>query len=120
MDHISVPVRDTAKTRDFYEAIFEPLGWKRSGFRAGVYVGFKEPGSPALYFHMSDTVSVTHLAFKAFDAEQVAAFYSAGLAVGGRDNGAPGPRPDYGKDYYAGFVFDPDGHNVEAVVGGVG
>jgi len=120
LDHISVPVRDAAKTRDFYEAALDPLGWRRSGFRAGVYVGFKKPDSPALYFHVSDTVSAAHLAFKASTAEQVAEFHRAGLAAGGRDNGAPGPRPAYGKDYYAGFVHDPDGHNVEAVVGGVG
>ena len=120
MDHISVPVKDAAKTRDFYEAALAPLGWRCSGFRAGVYVGFKKPGSPALYFHVSDTVGATHLAFKASTAEQVAEFHRAGLAAGGRDNGAPGPRPAYGKDYYAAFVYDPDGHNVEAVVGGVG
>src|SRR5687768_1913186 len=119
MDHISVPVRDAAKTRDFYEATLGLLGWKRSGFRAGAYVGFKKPGSPALYFQVSDAVSGIHLAFKAATAEDVAEFHRAGLAAGGRDNGAPGPRPDYGQAYYAAFVYDPDGHNVEAVVGGV-
>lgn len=120
MDHISVPVRDAAKTRDFYEAALGALGWKCCGFREGVYVGFKKLGAPALYFKVSDTVSANHLAFKASTAEQVAEFHRAGLAAGGRDNGAPGPRPGYGKDYYAGFVYDPDGHNIEAVVGGVG
>lgn len=50
----------------------------------------------------------------------VEAFYRAALAAGGTDNGAPGPRPDYGAGYYAAFVLDADGHNVEAVVGGVG
>jgi catechol 2,3-dioxygenase-like lactoylglutathione lyase family enzyme len=69
MDHISVPVSDAAKTRDFYEATLDPLGWRCSGFRAGAYVGFKKPGSPALYFHVSDTVSATHLAFKASTAD---------------------------------------------------
>jgi len=120
MDHITVPIRDAAQTRDFYEATLAPLGWRCSGFRAGAYVGFKKPGSPALYFRVSDTVSATHLAFKASTAEQVAEFHRAGLAAGGRDNGAPGPRPASGKDYYAAFVHDPDGHNVEAVIGGVG
>lgn len=120
MDHISVPVRDADKTRDFYEAALGPLGWRLSGYRTGYYVGFKKPGSPALYFQVSDTVSTVHLAFKASGAEQVAEFHRAALAAGGRDNGAPGPRPASGKDYYAGFIYDPDGHNVEAVVGGVG
>jgi catechol 2,3-dioxygenase-like lactoylglutathione lyase family enzyme len=113
-------VNDAAQTRDFYEAVLAPLGWACSGFREGVYVGFKKPGSPALYFHVTDDVSPTHLAFKAAAAAQVLEFHRAGLGAGGRDNGPPGPRPDYGKDYYAAFVHDPDGHNVEAVVGGVG
>lgn len=120
LDHITVPVRDVVKTREFYEAALRPLGWRSSGFREGMYVGFKKPGSPALYFRVTDTVTTSHLAFKASTAEQVADFHRAALALGGRDNGAPGPRPDYGKDYYAAFVFDPDGHNVEAVVNGVG
>lgn len=120
MDHISVPVRDADKTRVFYEATLGPLGWSLCGYRAGVYVGFKKPGSPALYFQVSDTVSAVHLAFKASAAEQVAQFHRAALAAGGRDNGAPGPRPAYGKGYHAAFVYDPDGHNVEAVMGGVG
>jgi catechol 2,3-dioxygenase-like lactoylglutathione lyase family enzyme len=120
MDHISVPVSDAARTKDFYEATLAPLGWRCSGFRGGRYVGFKKPGSPALYFYVSETVSTAHLAFKASTAEEVAEFHRAALAAGGRDNGAPGPRPTYGENYYAGFVYDPDGHNVEAVIGGVG
>lgn len=119
MDHISVPIKDATTTSAFYQAVLGPLGWTRSGFREGAYVGFKKPGSPALYFYASDTVGVVHLAFKAVTHEQVAEFHSAGLAAGGRDNGAPGPRA-YATEYYAAFVHDPDGHNVEAVVGGVG
>lgn len=81
----------------------------------------EKPGDPALYFHVNDAVNATHLAFKASTAEQVANSTAPDLLpVAVRDNGAPGPRPAYGKDYYAGFVYDPDGHNVEAVVGGVG
>lgn len=120
MDHISIAVLDAARTKSFYEPVLLPLGWALAGFRPGVYVGFKKPGSPALYFNQSPDVARAHLAFKAESAEQVAAFHRACLAAGGLDNGKPGPRPDYGSDYYAAFAFDPDGHNVEAVVGGVG
>lgn len=120
LDHISIPVADVARTRDFYEAVLTTLGWKCSGFRDGLYVAFKKDGSPALYFNPADKVGVVHLAFKARSEDEVQAFFDAGLAAGGADNGPPGPRPDYGQSYYACFVFDPDGHNVEAVMGGVG
>jgi catechol 2,3-dioxygenase-like lactoylglutathione lyase family enzyme len=57
----------------------------------------------------------THVAFRANDRESVDRFYAAGLKAGGKDNGGPGPRPDYGPTYYAAFLIDPDGNNVEAV-----
>jgi catechol 2,3-dioxygenase-like lactoylglutathione lyase family enzyme len=120
MDHISIGVLDVARTKSFYERLLEPLGWACSGFRAGVFAGFKKSGSPALYFKQSSSISPAHLAFKAATPEQVAAFHRAALAAGGVDNGAPGPRPGSGSEYYAAFAFDLDGHNVEAVVGGVG
>ena len=120
MDHISIPIRDVTTTRDFYDAVLAPLGWQRSGFREDVYVGYKKPGSPALYFTSSNATSPVHLAFKASTTEEVAQFYHAALDTGGQDNGPPGPRPAYGKNYYAAFVYDPDGHNIEAVMGGVG
>lgn len=120
MDHVSVPIADTERTRAFYEAALRPLGWTCSGMRPGAYVGFKKPGSPAMYFQVSERVAAVHLAFKAASHAEVAAFHRAALDAGGRDNGAPGPRPDYGASYFAAFAYDPDGHNVEAVVGGVG
>jgi predicted lactoylglutathione lyase len=57
----------------------------------------------------------THVAFSARDRKAVQQFHAQGLTTGGRDNGAPGPRPDYSDSYYAAFLLDPDGHNVEAV-----
>ena len=120
MDHISVPVTDVARTKAFYEAILTPLGWTCSGWRADVYVGFKKRGSPALYFGAAARTAQVHLAFKADSDEQVKEFHRAALDAGGVDNGKPGPRPGYGSSYYAAFALDPDGHNVEAVVGGVG
>jgi catechol 2,3-dioxygenase-like lactoylglutathione lyase family enzyme len=120
MDHISVSVTDVDRTKAFYEAILVPLGWACSGWRAGHYVGFKKQGSPALYFGAAERTARVHLAFKADSEEQVSEFHRAALAAGGTDNGAPGPRPSSGPSYYAAFALDPDGHNVEAVVGGVG
>ena len=120
MDHISIPITDTTATRKFYEACLEPLGWRLRGSRDGRYVGFDKPGNPVLYFGVAEAApSRVHLAFVASDEGAVRAFFEAALANGGRDNGPPGPRPDYGAGYYAAFVLDPDGHNVEAVVGGV-
>lgn len=119
MDHISVPVSDAARTKTFYEPVLETLGWSCSGWKAGLFVGFKKPGSPAVYFNVSSSIAQTHLAFRAATEAQVASFHRAALAVGGKDNGPPGPRPDYGPSYYAAFVLDPDGHNIEAVLGGV-
>lgn len=120
MDHISVLVTDVDRTKAFYEAILVPLGWACSGWRAGVYVGFKKRGSPPLYFGAAERTARVHLAFKADSEKKVEAFHRAALDAGGADNGKPGFRPGAGPSYYAAFALDPDGHNVEAVVGGVG
>jgi len=120
MDHISIPIADAARTKAFYSATLAPLGWACSGWRPGRYVGFKKAGSPALYFAVSTQVAQVHLALKARDEDEVRGFFRLALESGGTDNGQPGPRPDYGVGYYAAFVLDPDGHNVEAVIGGVG
>jgi catechol 2,3-dioxygenase-like lactoylglutathione lyase family enzyme len=119
MDHLSVPITDTTRTRAFYEACLAPLGWHLRGSQSGRYVGFDKDGSPVLYFGVADAPSPVHLAFMASDELAVRAFFEAALAHGGKDNGPPGPRPQYGAGYYAAFVLDPDGHNIEAVVGGV-
>lgn len=120
MDHISVPVSDIAASTTFYTAALAPLGWACTGFRDGRFAAFKKPGSPALYINIATPRARVHLAFKASSGTAVREFHAAALAAGGRDNGSPDPRPDYGPTYYAAFVLDPDGHNVEAVVGGVG
>jgi catechol 2,3-dioxygenase-like lactoylglutathione lyase family enzyme len=120
MDHISIVISDTTATRAFYEACLAPLGWHLRGARPGRYVGFHKAGCAVLYFAKKpNAVGGVHLAFIAENEEAVRAFFDAALEHGGKDNGPPGPRPDYGADYYAAFVLDPDGHNVEAVVGGV-
>jgi catechol 2,3-dioxygenase-like lactoylglutathione lyase family enzyme len=115
-DHIGLKVRDLKKSIRFYQAALAPLGHELGSSGDG-YAGFGPPGAPALwlYAHDGDIGPGTHVAFRAAGQAAVQRFHAAGLAAGGRDNGAPGPRPDYSADYYAGFLVDPDGHNVEAV-----
>jgi catechol 2,3-dioxygenase-like lactoylglutathione lyase family enzyme len=114
-DHIGLKVKDLAKSKAFYNAVLGALGHTLAydepdcaGFGKGV-------GTFWLYPAAAPTGSV-HIAFSAGDAAAVQRFYDAGIAAGGRDNGPPGPRPDYGAKYHAAFLYDPDGNNVEAVV----
>jgi len=115
-DHIGLKVRDLAASIRFYERALAPLGCKLESSGEG-YAGFGPPGAPQLwlYEHPTGIGPGTHVAFKAADPKAVQRFHAEGLEAGGRDNGPPGPRPDYSDDYYAAFLLDPDGHNVEAV-----
>ena len=115
IDHLHLAVRDLGAARRFYAAVLDTLG---------IPIVDMPPAS-AFY---ADELWVTdqgeptgrmHFAFQAADREAVDRFHAAGLAVGGRDNGAPGERP-YHPGYYAGFLLDPDGNNVEAVYHGAG
>lgn len=123
IDHMGIAVSDIAKSRKFYDAALGALGMKVNMEVGGDKT---ESGGTALGYGRDDdkifwigdnerTGEGTHVAFRADTKEQVHAFYDAGLKSGGRDNGAPGPRPHYGPDYYAAFLFDPDGANIEAV-----
>ena len=115
-DHIGLRVRDLAASLRFYEAALAPLGHVR-GPRDGPSAGFGPPGGPALWLYGTEDAAGrgVHLAFRAATRSAVARFHEAAFGAGGRDNGGPGPRPDYGPAYYAAFVVDPDGNNVEAV-----
>ena len=115
IDHVQLVVRDLAASRRFYEAIFEVLEIPLGG-EAERHFWFDE-----LFVSTADSPEALgqltgrcHLAFQAADRAMVEAFYKAGLAAGGRDNGAPGERP-YHPGYYAAFLLDPDGNNIEAV-----
>ena len=118
IDHVGVKVSDFGRARDFYIAALGTLGIKLlSEFEFGGkhYAGF---GVEAPVFWIDDAApgkAGTHVAFKAASRAAVGAFYSAGLSAGGRDNGPPGIRAHYSANYYAAFVLDPDGHNIEAV-----
>jgi catechol 2,3-dioxygenase-like lactoylglutathione lyase family enzyme len=110
-DHVGLRVRDLAASRRFYAAALAPLG-----HAVAEGDGFGPPGAPGLWLHESaETGRGVHLAFRAASRAGVDAFHAAGLGAGGRDHGAPGPRPDYGPHYYAAFLADPDGNNIEAV-----
>jgi catechol 2,3-dioxygenase-like lactoylglutathione lyase family enzyme len=124
LSHIGIPVTDIERSRAFYEAALAPLEMKvtmevgpdqtESG---GTAIGFGAEGDNGLFW-IGDNERVgegVHVAFEAESDAQVDAFYEAAMAAGGRDNGAPGPRPHYGPNYYAAFVLDPDGANIEAV-----
>jgi len=115
-DHVGLPVSDFAKSLSFYRAALEPLGYGLESHDAkSKSAGFGRPGAPQLWLGEGRTGVALHLAFQANDRASVQRFHAAALAAGGKDNGKPGPRPSYGEMYYAAFVLDPDGYNVEAV-----
>jgi catechol 2,3-dioxygenase-like lactoylglutathione lyase family enzyme len=117
LDHVGLRVRDVAASRRFYEAALAPLGFAVVMEVPGMPgAGFGLPGKPSFWVNPGEEVSgPLHIAFHAADRDRVDAFYSAGLASGGTDNGGPGVREYYHPSYYAAFVIDPDGNNVEAV-----
>jgi len=118
-DHLSLPVGDLEQARRFYEQALAPLGIevvKAYPDAVGLAAGRGRRGEQELWLTVADvTPTPLHLAFAAADRAQVDAFHRAALAAGGRDNGAPGWRPQYHEHYYAAFVIGPDGHNLEAV-----
>jgi catechol 2,3-dioxygenase-like lactoylglutathione lyase family enzyme len=117
VDHVKLPVADLERTRDFYAAALTPMGYELV-FEGPESIGFGSQDREPIAFLRTAAPSVgTHIALSAADTATVVAFYEAAIAAGGRDNGAPGPRP-YGREYYAAFVLDPDGHNIEAVYHG--
>ncbi|MCW5663130.1 MAG: VOC family protein [Piscinibacter sp.] len=118
-DHVGLKVSDLAASTPFYRAALEPLGLRLESSGEG-YAGFGPAGAPQLWLHAHAGARGpgAHVALRASNPAAVQAFHAAALAHGGRDNGRPGLRPDYGPSYYAAFVLDPDGHNIEAVCTG--
>jgi predicted lactoylglutathione lyase len=115
-DHVSFEVRDLEKSKVFFEKALAPLGVKlvmdlkeygAAGFgkdRPQFWLGQGEPRAQE---------NEIHVCFSANNRAEVKSFYDAAIAAGGKDNGKPGLRPEYHQDYYAAFVFDLDGHNIE-------
>jgi catechol 2,3-dioxygenase-like lactoylglutathione lyase family enzyme len=115
IDHTGLTVSDVVRSKSFYRAALAPLGYAMlmefeqfAGFgmppKPDFWIGGGKPNDPAV-----------HVAFRAETRAAVDAFHRAALSAGARDNGPPGLRPHYHANYYAAFVLDPDGHNVEAV-----
>ena len=123
IDHTGLQVSDPAVSRNFYEKALAPLGYKvmmeiPKEFTGGrVVLGFGVPPKPDFWMQEgSPSTPRIHIAFRAESRAQVDAFYRAALGAGGKDNGPPGPRPQYHEHYYGAFVLDPDGYNIEAVI----
>lgn len=121
LDHVSIGVKDIARTRKFYDSVMTPLGYTCLSASEGS-LGY---GKEGVVFWISaseapvpaDMRSGLHFCFTAPDRKAVDAFHAAGLKNGGKDNGKPGLRADYSPTYYAAFVIDPDGYRVEAYYG---
>ena len=114
-DHIGLRTKDIDASVRFYAAALAPLGHEVASQDASG-AGLGPPGAPALWLYDAKAAGgPVHIAFRAPDRAAVDRFYKKGMAAGGRDNGAPGLRADYSPTYYAAFMLDPDGNNVEAV-----
>lgn len=114
IEHVSLRCRNVKKSRAFYQRALKPLGYRATQVYPSA-VGFKAEGHTSFWVTHGRVGTPTHIAFRARDRRSVEAFHRAALAAGGTDHGAPGLRPEYSPTYYAAFVLDPDGHNMEAV-----
>src|SRR3989344_6975259 len=111
--HTGVLVKNFEKSKRYYESALKPLGYKNNMNFPGA-AGFMQGGHTSFWIMKKSHKDTSHLAFLGKSKKAIQDFYAAALKTGGKDNGAPGFRTDYGPDYYAAFVFDPDGHNIEA------
>jgi predicted lactoylglutathione lyase len=115
IDHISLKVGDITKSKEFYTKALAPLGYKvHMEFPEWKTVGLGAE-KPDLWISQTESAQASHIALMTSDKASVDAFYKAATEAGGKDNGAPGYRKDYSPGYYAAFVHDPDGHNLEVV-----
>src|SRR4051812_16772502 len=122
IDHTGLEVGNPEKSRKFYEQALAPLGYElilevpKKYTGGAVVLGYGVPPKPDFWIAEGiPNEPKLHIAFRAQNRQQVDDFYRKALEAGGRDNGPPGLRPEYHKDYYGAFVLDPDGHNIEAV-----
>ena len=116
--HASLPISSYKKAKEFYKKALAPLGytltmdmaeWQAGGFNDG------NTKNTDFWIGQKETVIAGHVAFEAKNKKEVDAFYKAALAAGGKDNGKPGYRKEYWPGYYAAFIHDADGNNIEAV-----
>jgi catechol 2,3-dioxygenase-like lactoylglutathione lyase family enzyme len=117
IDHLTIRVRDLEASRRFYEAAVGAFGGRAVELESGE-ISFGPDGSEDLAIAQGEPTAPIHIAFAAPDLGTVDRFHEAAIAAGGQDNGGPGLRPQYHSGYYAAYVLDPDGNNVEAVFHG--
>ncbi|MEH2367666.1 VOC family protein [Nostoc sp.] len=122
IDHTGIVVSDFEQSKSFYAAALKPIGllliaeYSASTTGSTDIAGFGQPPEAEFWLTHGNPGSVrVHVAFRVHNHAAVEAFYNAALAAGGQDNGAPGFRTQYHPNYYAAFVLDPDGYNIEAV-----
>ena len=114
LDHMAMPISNLAQSKRFFVAALAPLGYKVI-FELEHAIGMGDQSFPSFWFGEGQPHVPLHIAFSAPNRELVDAFYRAALGAGGRDHGAPGIRAQYHPDYYAAFVLDLDGNNIEVV-----
>lgn len=128
IDHLSLGVNDMKKSAAFYDAVLGTLGIRRihqengdDGAPLAIGYGVDRPvfwiDIPLDTSRPASACNGTHIGFKAGSVEAVQNFHKEALRLGGKDAGMPGPRPEYHEHYYAAFVYDPEGHKIEAVFG---
>ncbi len=114
IDHIGINVSDIARSKEFYKVTLAALKYELlKDF--GETVGFGENKKPDFWISQDKVIAHVHICLRARNRGKVDAFYTAAIAAGAKDNGKPGIRERYHRDYYSAFVLDPDGNNIEAV-----
>ena len=114
LEHVTVPIREYERSKAFYTAALKPLGYELLRDYPPESAGFCEGESTSFWIAVRQgEITPIHVALRGESKEAVQKFHAKALKAGGKDNGAPGFRTDYGDDYYAAFVIDPDGNNIE-------
>jgi catechol 2,3-dioxygenase-like lactoylglutathione lyase family enzyme len=116
LDHVTIGVENIERSQRFYDLALRPLGVARLYGDGNRFAGYGVDPKAFFWIGIRNIAQTgSHIAFAADDRATVDRFYEAAIAAGGRDNGPPGIRTHYDPNYYGAFVFDPDGHNIEAV-----
>ncbi len=116
LDHLNLFVADVARSRAFYEQLLAPRGMPVNRDFGEIAIGFGSQNYAVLALvRQTDPIQAIHLAFRVDTREEVDTLHAAAIAAGATENGAPGLRPHYHEHYYAAFMLDPDGHNLEFV-----
>ena len=116
IDHVGLNVSDLDTSKHFYNQALGPLGISRLMEINQQSIGYGKEGKPEFWIsNEHQQVQPSHIAFAAHSRTEVQAFYNAAIAAGGKNNGEPHVRPEYHANYFAAYVIDPDGHNIEVV-----